>query len=166
MRCACSSALRVSASALAWSPFATATPASRRAIGTAVAELEDAIFARDVRSDFPVILQTGYSKAKDAETVTALITAKVDVSLLGGQEQAGVLDAACTIFDQGGSYVVGAAERVNFVKSRENPAVTLHWELPGVPTGSYVVRLVVRVPGQGANTAVRTTSMNRTLLVR
>jgi VWFA-related protein len=137
---------------------------------SSTAELEDEIFSRDEKSDLPVVVQTGYSKPKDANVVKVLVTAKIDVTSLPHKDVGGrsldSFDVATTIFDQEGGYVTGTAETVTFsspatAPSREDPAVTLHWEFPEIKAGSYLVRLVIREPGSKALTTI-----NRTLMVR
>lgn len=127
-----------------------------------LAELEDAIFSRDEKSDLPVVLQTGYSKPKDAEVVKVLATAKIEA----GGRSLDSFDVAATLFDQDGGYVTGTAEAVSLgppgaTPSREDPAVTLHWEFPEIKPGNYMVRLVIREPRSKAITTI-----NRTLIVR
>lgn len=137
---------------------------------SSMAELEDAIFSRDEKSDLPVVVQTGYSKPKVANLVKVLVTAKIDVTSLPHKDVGGrsldSFDVATTLFDREGGYVAGTAETVTFgapatAPSREDPAVTLHWEFPQIKTGSYMVRLVIREPGSKAITTI-----NRTLIVR
>jgi hypothetical protein len=137
---------------------------------SSTAELEDAIFSRDEKSDLPVVVQTGYSRPKVANIVKVLVTARIDVTSLPHKDVGGrsldSFDVATTLFDQEGGYVAGTAETVTFgspatAPSREDPAVTLHWEFPEIKTGSYMVRLVIREPGSKAITTI-----NRTLIVR
>ena len=137
---------------------------------SSTAELEDGIFSRDEKSGLPAVVQTGYSKPKDANVVKVLVTAKIDVTSLPhkdvGGRSLGSFDVATALFDQEGGYVAGTAETVTFgspatAPSQEDPAVTLHWEFPEIKAGSYLVRLVIREPGSKALTAI-----NRTLIVR
>jgi VWFA-related protein len=119
------------------------------------AELEDAIFSREEKTGLPVVLQTGYSKPKDAERVKVLITAKIDVASLSHREG---MNVAAALFDQEGGYVTGTAEAVTF--GARDPSVTLHWEFPDINPGSYIVRLVIREPASKSMSAI-----NRTLTV-
>jgi len=119
------------------------------------AELEDAIFSRQERTDIPVFLQTGYSKAIGAAVVKVLLVAKIDTT----RWRRGSFDAAITLFDQEGGYAAGTAEKVT--STQEDADVTLRWEFPEIKPGSYVVRLVIREPISKAMTAI-----NRPLLVR
>jgi VWFA-related protein len=127
------------------------------------AELEDAVFSRDEKSDVPVVLQTGYSKPKDADAVKVLVTAKIDVTSLGKRNS---FEVAVTLFDQEGGYVTGTAEAVRFgspdsTASSTDQTVTLHWEFPEIKPNSYVVRLVIREPKSKAMTMI-----GRPLIVR
>ena len=131
------------------------------------AKLEDAVFSRDESNAIPVVLQTGYSKPHDAEVVKVLLTAKIDLtSLLPGKPSAkgrNAVDAVVALFGSDGAYVTQSTETALMSlhdTSEEDRAITLHWELPGIGPGSYVVRLVVLDPQSKA-----LTMMNRTLQV-
>jgi VWFA-related protein len=129
---------------------------------SSMSEMEDAIFSRDEKSGLPVVLQTGYSKPKDAGRAKVLITAKIDVTSLPRKEPGGgtpdSMDVAVALFSQEGGYVTGTAEAVTF--GAPDPSVTLHWEFPEINLASYIVRLVIRQSRGQALTAI-----NRTLTV-
>ncbi len=132
-------------------------------------ELEDAVFARDVRSDIPVVLQTGYSKPNRSEVVKVSIAAKIDIRPLQFEKTAGrnkdSLDVAVAIFDSKWGYITDRAESESLnledaALAKKDPAITLHWDFPEIKPGDYVVRVVIREPKTGAMTII-----NRTLKV-
>lgn len=133
-----------------------------------IEEIEDAAFSRDEQHDIPIVFQAGYSKPRGADVVTVLLTAKIDVSSLPDQRSHGryyrSLDVSASLFDADGGYVTGTAEAVDANEGEgpapKNPAVTLHWEFPGVVHGDYTVRLVIVNPRSKARTM-----MSRTLKI-
>jgi hypothetical protein len=131
------------------------TPDSEE-IRSSRAALEDAILARDERSDIPIVLLTGSSMPLNASAAKVLATAKIDVTSLASA----AFDVAATLFDPEGAYVTGTAETVKFDARQRRLPITLHWEFPDIPPGSYVVRLVVREPKSKSMTTI-----NRTLII-
>ena len=132
-------------------------------------DLEDAVYARDVRSDIPVVLQTGYSKPNRSAVVEVSVVAKIDVRPLQFEKSAGhnkdSIDVAVAIFDSEWGYIADQAESEHLnlrdaALAEKNPAVTLRWDFPGIKPGDYIVRTVIREPKTGA-----VTTINRTLKV-
>jgi hypothetical protein len=129
----------------------------------ATTELEDAVFSRVQRSEIPVVLQIGYSKPSHAAVVKAYVVARIDITPLDFEKFADrnhdSLDVVVALFDSEGGYVTNAAETENLslddqALGKEDPAVTLRWDFPGVKPGDYVVRFGVREPKTGATTII------------
>jgi VWFA-related protein len=118
------------------------------------AQIEGAVFSRTERNDIPVVLLTGYSKPRDADVVKVQLSAKIDTS----GRTSDLLDAVVALFDSEGGFVTQTAETVKPGGAGET--VTLHWELPGISPGNYVVRLVILDPRSKSMTM-----MNRVLKV-
>ena len=123
--------------------------------GQAREELEDAVFAHREGSDLPVVLQTGFSRPKDAAVAKAQVTAKIDLRPLLRDRVArrghDTLEIVVALFDAEGGFVTQTAERasVNLEEAavERDPAITLHWELSDIQPGSYTMRFVMRAPG-------------------
>jgi len=143
-----------------------ATPEARSSNDLAADEIEDAVFARNLRHDIPVVLQDGYSKQNGSNSATVNIVAKVGISGLHLQKQGDQSDdtfrAVAALFDASGAYVAGSAHTVTLKLSKQNlaelsaqpdPGITLRWAFP-VQTGSYLMRLVIRETSGGAFTAI------------
>jgi hypothetical protein len=132
------------------------------------AELEDAVFARREGSDLPTVLQTGFSRPKDASVATVQVTAKIDLRpLLRGlpaPQGRDTLEIVIALFDAEGGFVTQTAEKaiVNLeaAATERNPAITLHWELADIKLSTYLVRFVMRAPR-----ITGMTTMNRELKV-
>ena len=118
------------------------------------AELEDAVFARREGSDLPTVLQTGFSRPKDAGVAKVQVTAKIDLRPLVRDRPAppghDTLEIVVALFDAEGGFVTQTAERavVNLeaVAAERDPAITLHWELADIKPSTYTVRFVMRAP--------------------
>jgi VWFA-related protein len=133
------------------------------------AELEDAVFSRNERSEIPVVLQIGYSKPNHADAVKVYVLARIEVGPLRFQKTDGrnrdSLDIVVALFDSDGAYVTDTAETEHLsfddeALGKKDPTVTLRWDFPGVKPGDYVARFVIREQKTGA-----TTIINRTLKV-
>jgi hypothetical protein len=112
------------------------------------AQIEGAVFSRTERNDIPVVLLTGYSKPRDADFVKVQLAAEIDTS----GRTSDLLDAVVALFDSEGGFVTQTAETVKPGGAGET--VTLHWELPGISPGNYVVRLVILDPRSKSMTMV------------
>jgi len=143
-----------------------ATPEARSLDNLAADEIEDAVFARNLRHDMPVVLQDGYSKQNGSNSATINIVAKVGISGLHLQKQGDhsgdTFRAVAAVFDASGAYVAGSAHTVTLKLTKQNlaeilaqpdPGITLRWAFP-VQTGSYLMRLVIREASGGACTAI------------
>ena len=119
------------------------------------AELEDAVFARRESSDLPTVLQTGFSKPKDAGVAAKVqVTAKIDLRPLMRDRSVprghDTLEIVVALFDTEGGFVTQTAEiavvNLEAADTERDPAITLHWELADIKPSTYTVRFVMRAP--------------------
>jgi hypothetical protein len=132
-------------------------------------EIDDAVFARNMISDIPIVLQTGYSKQNGSTSAVVNVAAKVEIAGLHlekkGEHSDDSFRAVAVLFDSNGAYVTGSEHTV-LLKLRErtlahpDAGVTLRWAFP-VETGRYLLRLVIREAGGRS-----WTTLNRPVIVQ
>jgi VWFA-related protein len=115
-------------------------------------EMKDAFFSRDELSELPVELHTQFFKTGDFNARVSIM-ARVDIRHLKYRKADGrnndTLTVVGGIFDQDGKYVSGIQKDVNLKLKDETlqtipqGGITVKSNVD-VPTGSYIVRLVVR----------------------
>jgi hypothetical protein len=126
------------------------------------AELEDAVFARRESSDLPTVLQTGFSKPKDAGVAKVQVTAKIDLRPLVRDRSVprghDTLEIVVALFDAEGGFVTQTAEiavvNLEAATTERDSAITLHWELADIKPSTYTVRFVMRAPRITGMTAI------------
>jgi VWFA-related protein len=132
-------------------------------------ELEEVFFSPTESSDIPVVLQTGYSKRNNGDTVKVYVVARISVGSFSFEKIADrshdSIDVVVALFDSKGTYITDTAETEHLSLDDESlrksdPAISLRWEFPSFKSGDYVIRFVVREPKSGA-----TTIINRILTV-
>ncbi len=114
--------------------------------------MKDAFFSRDELSELPVELHTQFFKTGDFNARVSIM-ARVDIRHLKYRKADGrnndTLTVVGGIFDQDGKYVSGIQKDVNLKLKDETlqtipqGGITVKSNVD-VPTGSYIVRLVVR----------------------
>ncbi len=133
------------------------------------ADIEDAVFSRDQLAGMPVVLVTSSSKPNNSDEAKLLVVAKIEIAALKhsrvGGRSLGSLSVVIALFDSEGGYVTGATESVNPKPStqtvqQQDAPLTLRWEFPGIKSGSYLLRFVIRESETNA-----TTSINRSLQI-
>ena len=115
-------------------------------------EVEEAFFSRDQITDLPVVLNTQFFKTGEYKAKLSIL-ARVDVKRLHFRKADGRNDNTLTVvggvFDRNGNYVAGNQKIVEMKLKDEtleklpDSGVTIKSTID-VPSGSYVVRLVVR----------------------
>jgi VWFA-related protein len=115
-------------------------------------EVEDAFFSRDQINDLPISLNTQFFKIAEFKARLTIL-ARVDVKHLRFRKADGRNNNTLTIlggvFDHNGNYVTGNQKIVDMkfkdqtLDSLPETGVTIKSNLE-IPSGSYVVRLVVR----------------------
>jgi hypothetical protein len=115
-------------------------------------DLKDAFFSRDELSELPVELHTQFFKTGDYNARVSLM-ARVDIRHLKYKKAEGrnndTLTVVGGVFDRDGKYVAGIQKDINLKLKDETlqtipqGGITVKSNLD-VPSGSYVVRLVVR----------------------
>lgn len=115
-------------------------------------EIREAFFSRDEMRELPVELHTQFFKTGDFQAKLAIL-ARVDIKHLHFRKADGRNDDTLTIvggvFDRNGNYITGTQKTVDMklkdqtLEGLPESGVTVKSSLD-VPSGSYVVRLVVR----------------------
>jgi VWFA-related protein len=132
--------------------------------------VDDAVFARNLISDIPVVVQTGYIKSNlpNAGDPKVQVVTKVDVKSLhfkkADERSRDTLTVVSALFDTDGAYVLGSTNTVNLRLRDETLAqmesgVTLRSEFEVRP-GTYTIRVVVReTEGRAMTTINRTVTI-------
>jgi VWFA-related protein len=115
-------------------------------------EVEETFFSRDEISDIPVVLNTQFFKTGEFKARLSLLV-RVDPRHLRFRKADGrnydILTVVGGVFDRNGNYVTGSQKVIDMklkdqtLEALPESGVTLKTNLD-IPSGSYVVRLVVR----------------------
>ena len=108
-------------------------------------------------------MQTGYSKQNSADVVKVYLVARISVGSFSFEKVADrsldSVDVVVALFDSKGTYVTHTAETEKLSLGdddlrKSDPAISLHWEFPGIKPGDYGIRFLVREPKTGGTTII------------
>lgn len=135
-------------------------PQTGRAPTAAAADPND-VFATTSRerNDIPVVLQTGYLKPNSAEVAAIHVAAQISVAKLrmekSGERSVDSLEVVVALFDREGKFLmdIGEIERLSLDEATlAKASIPLSWDFPGIRTGDYVIRFVLRETATGSTT--------------